>query len=499
MVETMEQYMSKTRADYGLGVVRPKIEDKDNFELKGQFLKELRTNTIIGSDHEDANEHIEKVLEIVDLFHIPNITIDEVMLRSFPMSLTRAASRCLRNKPTGSITTWEELKTKLQKIVSQLAILGENISQEDLNLKFLRSLSAEWNTHVNCKLYSSSSLRTLALCPSLALLMKCNTALWSYQPNGSQLVHKDLEQIHKVDLEEMDLKWQLALLSMRTRKFFQKTGRKITINGSDTTRYDKSKVECFNCHKLGHFARECKGPRNQDNRSRNQDSSRRTINVKEISSKAMLAIDGAGFDWSFMADEEVPTDMALMAFSDSKLVLSVEVLTMCRLTAITIKGKGWPKVVNTARPNSAVVNAVRANQVNVVKASAWNMSYLLDFKEFDGGYVAFGGGAKRGRITGKGTLKTVKAFRYTTLELESRRKLACYVLEEKPIIASPTVPTALLESTYGDSFGDESELDLSNIATTYPVPTTPNTRIHKDHSLDHVLGDKPSWCTNKEK
>ncbi|GKA67951.1 reverse transcriptase domain-containing protein [Tanacetum coccineum] len=112
MAETMEQYMSKTRADYGSGVARPKIEDKDNFELKGQFLKELRTNTFSGSDHEDANEHIKKVLEIVDLFHIPNITIDQVMLRAFPMSLTGAASRWLRNEPTGSITTWDGLKTK---------------------------------------------------------------------------------------------------------------------------------------------------------------------------------------------------------------------------------------------------------------------------------------------------------------------------------------------------------------------------------------------------
>ncbi|GJU89076.1 hypothetical protein Tco_1301499 [Tanacetum coccineum] len=60
MAETMEQYMRKTRADYGSGVARPKIEDKDNFELKGQFLKGLRTNTFSGSNHEDANEHIEK-------------------------------------------------------------------------------------------------------------------------------------------------------------------------------------------------------------------------------------------------------------------------------------------------------------------------------------------------------------------------------------------------------------------------------------------------------
>ncbi|GKB23545.1 hypothetical protein Tco_0862946 [Tanacetum coccineum] len=108
----MEQYLSKTRDDYGSGVSRPKIEDKDSFELKGQFLKELRTNTFSGSDHEDVNEHIEKVLEIVDLFHIPNITIDQVMLRAFPMSLTGAASRWLRNKPSGVITTWEDLKTK---------------------------------------------------------------------------------------------------------------------------------------------------------------------------------------------------------------------------------------------------------------------------------------------------------------------------------------------------------------------------------------------------
>ncbi|GKD44614.1 uncharacterized mitochondrial protein-like protein [Tanacetum coccineum] len=95
-----------------LQVARPKIEDKDNFELKGQFLKELRTNTFSSSNHEDANEHIEKVLEIVDLFHIPNITIDQVMLRAFPMSLTGAASRWLRNEPSGSITTWDGLKTK---------------------------------------------------------------------------------------------------------------------------------------------------------------------------------------------------------------------------------------------------------------------------------------------------------------------------------------------------------------------------------------------------
>ncbi|GKB25198.1 reverse transcriptase domain-containing protein [Tanacetum coccineum] len=108
MAETMEQYMSKTRTDYGSGVARPKIEEKDSFELKGQFLKELQENTFSGLDNEDANEHIEKVLEIVDLFHVPNITDDQLMLRIFPISLTGAAIKQLYQ-------AWERFKELLMK------------------------------------------------------------------------------------------------------------------------------------------------------------------------------------------------------------------------------------------------------------------------------------------------------------------------------------------------------------------------------------------------
>nr|GEW92507.1 reverse transcriptase domain-containing protein [Tanacetum cinerariifolium] len=72
----------KTREDYGSGIARPMFDDKAHFELNGQFLKELRDNTFSESDNEDANEHIEKVLEIVDLFYIPDLgSASKLLLR----------------------------------------------------------------------------------------------------------------------------------------------------------------------------------------------------------------------------------------------------------------------------------------------------------------------------------------------------------------------------------------------------------------------------------
>nr|GEW67873.1 hypothetical protein [Tanacetum cinerariifolium] len=87
-----------------LGIARPKF-DKDD-----KFLKELCDNTFSGSKNEDVNEHIERVLEIVELFTTPDVTQDQLMLHVFLISLTGVASRWLRNEFASLITTWEILK-----------------------------------------------------------------------------------------------------------------------------------------------------------------------------------------------------------------------------------------------------------------------------------------------------------------------------------------------------------------------------------------------------
>ncbi|GJR16455.1 hypothetical protein Tco_0799107 [Tanacetum coccineum] len=247
-----------------------------------------------------------------------------------------------------SAESLDSIFNRLQKIVSRLAILGVVIAQEDLNSKFLSSLPPEWNTHVvvwmnkpevetmsiddlynnfkiveqkvkksvggssgaqnmafmtapstnstndvntACPHVSTASTNVNAASPQVSTASVSDNTVYAFMienPNGSNVLHQDIDQIHKYDLEAMNLKWQLSLLSMWAKKYYQRTGKKILINANDIDGYDKSKVECYNCHKL-----------------ENQDNTRKQGNNKDKTSKATLAIDGVGFDWSDMAEEQV--------------------------------------------------------------------------------------------------------------------------------------------------------------------------------------------------
>ncbi|GJV09977.1 hypothetical protein Tco_1351518 [Tanacetum coccineum] len=137
------------------------------------------------------------------------------------------------------------------------------------------------------------------------------------QPTTSpQLENEDFQQIDGDDLEELDLRWQVAILTVRVKKFIQRTGRNLDFKEKRPVSHDKSKIECYNYHKKGHFAREWRSGRNQERRSYG-DNGRSNAPTNESSSQVMVAQDGlGGYDWSNDFEVEL-VNYALMAISSS--------------------------------------------------------------------------------------------------------------------------------------------------------------------------------------
>nr|GEY69696.1 ribonuclease H-like domain-containing protein [Tanacetum cinerariifolium] len=109
----------------------------------------------------------------------------------------------------------------------------------------------------------------------------------------------------------------MAMLTMRARKFLQKTGRNLGVNGPTSMGFDMAKVECYNCQMKGHFARECRSPKDT-RRPAVAEPQRRSIPIETSTSNDLVSqCDAIGFyDWSYQAEED-PTNFALMAFSSS--------------------------------------------------------------------------------------------------------------------------------------------------------------------------------------
>nr|GEU72881.1 hypothetical protein [Tanacetum cinerariifolium] len=370
----------------------------------------------------------------------------------------------------------------------------------------------------------------------------------------------DLEKIHENDVEEIDLKWQLALLSMRAKRFFQKTGKKITINGRDIAGYDKSKVEWFNCHKLGHFARECKSymvndeaptnmafialsdsenidaPLIEDWESNDEDEvesppEKERKNVEPSIDKVEVEIPKQNDKpaWRPIKYAEIyrtqrprarckyhQRERMVNGTNHSRVNHNATTIPKAMLTRTGLKHVNSVRLVNpkrnffkkintakekvnTARPNSVVLNAVRANKGKAVKAStchshkkiedqgyfnngcSWhmtgNISYLINFKEFYEGYVAFEGGAKGGKITGKGTIRTADE---SHVLLKVPRKNNMYSVDMKNIVPKKDLTCLVAKATNDESMHWHRRLDLFS-------PTSVSSIMPKKYS--HVITD----------
>ncbi|GJU48792.1 hypothetical protein Tco_1218347 [Tanacetum coccineum] len=244
-----------------------------------------------------------------------------------------------------SSETMDQTFDRLQKLITQLEIQGEVITQEDMNLKLLRSLPSEWKTHAliwrnkqeietislddlynNLKIYepeisgsssTSQNPQNVAFVSSNSTNSNSSTneadntaygvstahtqsnptsgdnlsdavicAFLASQPNSPQISQEDLEQIDPDDLEEMDLQWEMAMLTIRARRFIKRARRKLDVN-SQRVRFD-----------------------------RRREINRRTVIVETPTKNALVAQDGIrGYDWSYQAEEEHLTNFALMALT----------------------------------------------------------------------------------------------------------------------------------------------------------------------------------------
>nr|GEX60530.1 hypothetical protein [Tanacetum cinerariifolium] len=107
---TMEQYLALTRGNQAPGVVKLELGGNVNFEIKSQFMRELRDDTFFGNKNDDAHEHVKRVLDIVSLFNIPEESHDAAMLRVFPITLIGASKRWLDRLPPATIDSLDLLK-----------------------------------------------------------------------------------------------------------------------------------------------------------------------------------------------------------------------------------------------------------------------------------------------------------------------------------------------------------------------------------------------------
>nr|GEU92150.1 putative ribonuclease H-like domain-containing protein [Tanacetum cinerariifolium] len=258
--------------DKGKGILikTPKpMKKKDQIELDAEYARKLQEE--INKDHEEINKDIDCDAAIdhcyeTDIQLMSFICFDDLESRNVP-SEWRTHALIWRYKTDLEVQSLHDLFNSL-KIYEAEVKSSSSTGTSTQNIAFVSSsssdsinepVSAAPSVFVVCAKMHVSSL------PNVESLS--NVVIYSFfasQSSIPQLDNDDLKQIDVDDLEEIDLKWQMAMLTMRARLFFQRTRRNLRANRPTSMGFDMSKVECYNCHMKGHFAKECRSPKGEE-------------------------------------------------------------------------------------------------------------------------------------------------------------------------------------------------------------------------------------------
>nr|GEY07186.1 ribonuclease H-like domain-containing protein [Tanacetum cinerariifolium] len=289
---------------------------------------------------------------------------------------------------------------RFQTLLSQLEIHGAGVLHEDANQKFLRSIPSSWS-QVALIMRTKPRLDTFSFDD-----LYNNLRVFERDFKGTTASSSNTQNVAFVSAENTSSTNDVAMISMRIKKFHKRTGRKLQFDAKDLVSFDKTKVECFNCHKVGHFAKDYRAKGNQDGKRRNvgyngnktRDNGRRPVHQDD--SKALVTINEEDIDW-FGHVEEDAQNYAIMAYSSSNLGSDNESVFMNKASDL----KDTPVNDRFADEMHAVPPLMTRNfmpsgpdvEIDYSKFTYWNKAHLADYQEFKGGSVAFGG--SNGRIT----------------------------------------------------------------------------------------------------
>nr|GEW54103.1 retrovirus-related Pol polyprotein from transposon TNT 1-94 [Tanacetum cinerariifolium] len=274
-------YHSKIRSLMYLTSSRPVIVQAMKIEQYFLMTDYSLWEVILNGDSPAPTRFVEGVLQPVAL-----TTTEQKLVRKNELKARGTLLMALLDKHQLKFNSHKDAKTLIEAIEKRF---GGNIETKKVQKTLLKQ---------QYKNFIGSSLESLDQIHDR--LQKLVSQLEIHGSSSPQLDDKDLKQIDSNDLEEMDLKWQMAMLTMRARRFLQRTGRNLGANGPTSLGFDIFKVECYNCHRKGHFAREYRSPKDS-RRNDVTEPQRRNVLVETSTSNALVSqCDGVGsYDWSF--------------------------------------------------------------------------------------------------------------------------------------------------------------------------------------------------------